>query len=187
MTKPAITLRATKGTPLTYSELDTNFTNLKDATVSLQAGTGGTTVTSDLNGTITLVAGTGITLSGDNTAKTITVTGESGVQQTYSSNVNWTTGGFKSMSSDQIQEFTVQTNSTIDLIVPSTDSASRFIPFTVIINKSGSYTSQVQYKNFNPGSVSGTLIASGESGKFVFTILATASDSIHVDRWTGPV
>ena len=73
MTKPAITSRATKGLALTYNELDTNFANLRDATLSITAGTGGTAVTSDLNGNITLVAGSGITLSGNNSTKTITI------------------------------------------------------------------------------------------------------------------
>lgn len=75
MAKPTVTLRNVKGSALTFTEQDNNFINLRDATVSLQAGTGGTTVASDLNGVITLVAGTGITLSGNNTAKTITITG----------------------------------------------------------------------------------------------------------------
>ena len=74
MTKPAITKRSVKGSPLTYSELDTNFDNLRDATTTLQAGTGGTEVVSDLNGKITLVAGSGISLAGNNTSKTITIT-----------------------------------------------------------------------------------------------------------------
>jgi hypothetical protein len=74
MTKPAITKRGTKAAALTYSELDTNFQNIVDATVSVTAGSGGTQVTSDLNGNITLVAGTGITLAGNNTAKTVTIT-----------------------------------------------------------------------------------------------------------------
>jgi hypothetical protein len=73
MAKPAITKRAVKGSPLTYAELDTNFQNLQDATITLKAGSGGTDVVSDLNGTITLVAGSNITLSGDNTAKTVTI------------------------------------------------------------------------------------------------------------------
>lgn len=77
MAKPAVTLRTVKGSALSYTELDTNFTNLKDATVTLTAGSGGTAVTSDLNGTITVVAGTGITITGDNTAKTITITNAS--------------------------------------------------------------------------------------------------------------
>ena len=78
MAKPSITKRSTKGAALTYSELDTNFDNLKDATLTLTAGSGGTQVVSDLNGTITLVAGSGITLAGDNSAKTITITGSGG-------------------------------------------------------------------------------------------------------------
>jgi hypothetical protein len=78
MTKPAITSRATKGLALTYNELDTNFSNLRDATLSITAGSSGTAVTSDLNGNITLVAGTGITLTGDNTSKTITINSSSG-------------------------------------------------------------------------------------------------------------
>jgi len=93
MTKPAITLRATKGTPLTFDELDTNFTNLDNATISLQAGTGGTTVSSDLNGTITLVAGTGISLSGNNSAKTITVTGSASVPSVTTANRD-SSGGY---------------------------------------------------------------------------------------------
>ena len=84
MAKPAITKRVTKGSALTYAELDTNFDNLRDATVSLTAGTGGTAVVSDLNGNITLVAGTGISLSGDNTAKTLTVTNSSPGGNTFS-------------------------------------------------------------------------------------------------------
>jgi hypothetical protein len=78
MAKPTITTRASKGAALTYTELDNNFTNIKDATLTLTAGTSGTAVTADLNGNITLVAGTGITLAGDNTAKTITITSSGG-------------------------------------------------------------------------------------------------------------
>jgi hypothetical protein len=74
MTKPVIIKRSVKGAALTYAELDTNFQNLADATITLQAGTGGTNVVSDLNGTITLVAGNNITLAGNNTAKTVTIT-----------------------------------------------------------------------------------------------------------------
>lgn len=78
MAKPAITKRTTKGAALTYSELDTNFQNLADATVTLTAGTGGTQVTADLNGNITVVAGTNITVTGDNTTKTITINSTGG-------------------------------------------------------------------------------------------------------------
>lgn len=78
MPKPSVTLRNTKGSALSYAELDTNFTNLKDATVSLTAGSGGTEVTADLNGNITLVAGSNITLTGNNTSKQITIASTGG-------------------------------------------------------------------------------------------------------------
>jgi hypothetical protein len=76
MAKPAITLRATKGAALTYAELDTNFTNIKDATISITGGS--TAVSADLNGNITLVAGTNVTITGNNTSKEITISATSG-------------------------------------------------------------------------------------------------------------
>lgn len=79
MSKPAVTLKSTvQPQALTYQQLDDNFTNLRDATISLTAGTAGTAVVSDLNGNITLVAGTGVTLTGDNTAKTIVIDSSAG-------------------------------------------------------------------------------------------------------------
>jgi hypothetical protein len=91
MAKPSITKRNTKGAALTYTELDDNFQNLKDATITLTAGTGGTAVSVDLNGTLTLVAGSNITLTGNNTAKTITITssgGGGGSQSPLTTNVD---------------------------------------------------------------------------------------------------
>jgi hypothetical protein len=79
MAKPAITLRASKGTALTYTELDTNFTNIKDATITVAADSGANQ-TLDLNDTLTISGGTGltsvasatdtVTLNLDNTAVT---------------------------------------------------------------------------------------------------------------------
>lgn len=78
MTKPLITTRAGKGSALSYDELDANFTNIKDATLTLTADTGGTSVIADLNGTITLVAGTNVTITGNNSSKEITISATSG-------------------------------------------------------------------------------------------------------------
>lgn len=79
MAKPSITFRSvTDPYPLTFEQLDTNFTNLRDATITLTGGTAGTAVTTDLNGNITLVAGTNITITGDNSAKTITINSTGG-------------------------------------------------------------------------------------------------------------
>jgi hypothetical protein len=82
MAKPAITKRATKAAALTYAELDTNFQNLADATVSITGGS--TAVTADLNGNITLVAGTNVTITGNNTAKTITINSSGGSSDSFS-------------------------------------------------------------------------------------------------------
>jgi hypothetical protein len=89
MDKPAITKLNTKAAALTYSELDTNFQNLADATVTLTAGTAGTAVTSDLNGNITLVAGSNVTITGNNTAKTVTIAAtSSGSQTPWTANID---------------------------------------------------------------------------------------------------
>lgn len=78
MAKPAITKRAVKAAALTYAELDTNFQNIVDSTISI-AGDSGTTQSLDLNDTLTIAGGTGltsvmttdtVTLNLDNTAVT---------------------------------------------------------------------------------------------------------------------
>lgn len=60
MAKPNITLRSVKGDPLTFTEMDTNFTNLQDATYTF-AGNLGTPTVVDLNGSVTISGGTGLT------------------------------------------------------------------------------------------------------------------------------
>lgn len=78
MPKPVIVTRATKGSALTWTEGDSNFTNLQNATITV-AGDSGTGQAIDLNGTITVSGGTGlssamtsntVTLNLDNTAVT---------------------------------------------------------------------------------------------------------------------
>jgi len=78
MTKPVIVTRAGKGSALTFTEGDANFTNLQNATISVAADSG-TTQAIDLNGTVTVSGGTGlssamttntVTLNLDNTAVT---------------------------------------------------------------------------------------------------------------------
>lgn len=78
MPKPTIVTRAGKGSALTWTEGDSNLTNLRDATVTV-AGDSGTAQAIELNGTITVAGGTGlssamttntVTLNLDNTAVT---------------------------------------------------------------------------------------------------------------------
>jgi len=70
MTKPVIVTRLGKGSELTFAEGDNNFTNLRDATISV-SGDSGTTQNIDLNGTVTVAGGTG--LSTAMTSGTVTV------------------------------------------------------------------------------------------------------------------
>ena len=100
MAKPAITKRAVKAAALTYAELDTNFQNLADATVSITGGS--TAVTADLNGNITLVAGTNVTITGDNTAKTITITSSGGTGLTNPLTADLTLGNFKIIDTNSV-------------------------------------------------------------------------------------
>jgi len=79
MAKPTIVTRAGKGSALTFVEGDANFTNLRDATITVAADSG-TSQTLDLNDTLTIAGGTGltsvasatdtVTLNLDNTAVT---------------------------------------------------------------------------------------------------------------------
>ena len=77
MAKPTIVTRAGKGSALTFVEGDANFTNLRDATITVAADSG-TSQVLDLNDTLTIAGGTGlssvasatdtVTLNSDNTA-----------------------------------------------------------------------------------------------------------------------
>jgi hypothetical protein len=79
MTKPVIVTRLGKGSELTFTEGDNNFTNLQNATITV-AGDSGSSQVLDLNDTLTIAGGTGlssvasatdtITLNLDNTAVT---------------------------------------------------------------------------------------------------------------------
>jgi len=70
MAKPTIVTRATKGSALTWTEGDNNFTNLQNATITV-AGDSGSNQAIDLNGTITVSGGTG--LSSAMTSNTVTI------------------------------------------------------------------------------------------------------------------
>ena len=70
MAKPTIVTRATKGSALTWTEGDNNFTNLQNATITV-AGDSGTNQAIDLNGTITVSGGTALTSS--MTTNTVTI------------------------------------------------------------------------------------------------------------------
>jgi hypothetical protein len=59
MTKPVIVTRAAKGSPLTRAELDANFQNIDDATISVTGDTG--TITNSLNDSFQISGGVATT------------------------------------------------------------------------------------------------------------------------------
>ena len=88
MTKPAITTRATKGLALDYTELDANFTNLRDATLSVTDGTNSKAF--NLNDTVTFTAGTNVTIGVNPTTGAITIGASTG---TSTGNIQWSYSG----------------------------------------------------------------------------------------------
>jgi hypothetical protein len=136
MAKPAITKRSVKAAALTYSELDTNFQNLADATISITAGTGGTQVVSDLNGNITLVAGTNITLSGNNTTKEITINANEAQQVFSTIAVSGQSNIVADSTSDTLNiaagsNITITTNASTDTLTISATAGSQNVFSTV--------------------------------------------------------
>lgn len=73
MPTPSLTLRNTKGSALTFTEMDNNLTNLQTANIFV-AVTGSSSTTLALNDTLTLSPGTGISLTNSSGNVTITNT-----------------------------------------------------------------------------------------------------------------
>lgn len=148
MTKPVIVTRAGKGLALSYTELDTNFTNLQNATHNYTAGS--TTAQVDLNSALTFTAGTGITLSLNNTTNTLTITGSaSGV-----TSVTGTTGRISS---------TGGTTPVIDLVASGV-TANTYTAPTITVDTYGRITnasnnSVLSFVNITDGS--NTVVADG--------------------------
>lgn len=69
MTKPVIITRAGKGSALTFTEGDSNFTNLRDATVTVSGDTG--SIANELNGSMTIAGGTGLTTGASGSTLTV--------------------------------------------------------------------------------------------------------------------
>jgi hypothetical protein len=76
MTKPTIVTRAGKGSALSWTEGDSNLTNLRDATITVTDGTNSKAI--DLNGTITYTAGTNVTLSVNSSTGALTINSTGG-------------------------------------------------------------------------------------------------------------
>jgi hypothetical protein len=165
MAKPTITLRNTKAAALTYQELDDNFENLRDATLSLTADTGGTQVTADLNGTITLVAGDNVTITGDDTAKTITIA---------------STGGGAGVNQGEATAlaFYPSTGTTVDdtLLLYTVDGTA----ITVNAGASASSNLDILSASMNLGAQSGDMLISTLSGEI--KLVAYSNDPITLQH-----
>lgn len=72
MAKPTIVTRAGKGSALTWTEGDTNLTNLRDATITVSDGTNSKAI--DLNGTIQFTPGSNMGVSVNSTTGVVTIT-----------------------------------------------------------------------------------------------------------------
>jgi hypothetical protein len=83
MAKPTIVTRASKGSALTWTEGDANFTNLRDATLTVTDGTNSKAL--NLNDTLTFTAGTNVTLSVNATTGAVTINSSSSSSGTVTS------------------------------------------------------------------------------------------------------
>jgi hypothetical protein len=74
MAVPSLTLRNAKGSPITFTEMDTNLQNLQGATINVTTGTGsGEGIVLSLNDTINFAPGPGIRIEANGTTKYITI------------------------------------------------------------------------------------------------------------------
>jgi hypothetical protein len=161
MAKPAITFRNTKGSPLTYTELDTNFDNLQDATIGFTVGA--TNADIDLNSRLTVTAGSNITLTLVGSTLTIAATGGSG--DTYAISAETATGGINlrltgSLGTTDDVKFANGTNVTV------TRNNADQITFNGT-NQFGRIT--VGAVNIEPDQALDTLTLSSSSGNLILT------------------
>lgn len=107
MTKPVIIKRATKGSALTYTELDANFQNLDDATIGFTVGS--STASLNLNDNLTVSAGSNITLSLNTTTKNLQIASSVDTSNLVTLDGNQTISGNKTFTGITTLEEYVET------------------------------------------------------------------------------
>jgi hypothetical protein len=169
MAKPSVTLRTTKGSALTFAEADANFTNLRDATISVTDGTNSTPI--DLNGQITFSAGAGISVA--NAGGTLTITNTRADTDTTNFNIGNGSTSFNVSDSETVNiaagtGISVSVNTGTNTLTIANTITDTNTSFTVA-GDSGSSQSITQ---------GNTLTISGGTG---LSSVASATDTITVN------
>ena len=139
MTKPVIVTRAGKGSPLTRTELDANFSNIDDATIGVSDGTNSGSLS--LNDTLTFAASGSATVAYNNSTKTVTV-GASGGATLYDA------GDKNSTYTPDYSQGTVQTvrlTGNITLAAPTNMTAGA--KMTLIVTQDGTGSRTITWNN----------------------------------------
>lgn len=175
MAKPAVTLRNTKGSSLSFTEMDDNLTNLRDATITITDGS--TSQAIELNSTITFASGSGINVAQSAGTVTITNTAASSAIDNVVEDLSPQLGGDLDVNGNDIVSLS---GATLDITADGSlnlDSTSGTINLLANTSGGGNELTNVQlddYKEviYTGGSTTGTItpdVANGNVQKITLT------------------